>query len=357
VAGCAGGVAFGAITTTPYTLASSARRSSYNKFTPRASIRYEVAPRTNVYFTYSQGFRGGEWNSVIPNDNPNVWRDVNQETINSFELGVKSAGNRYHFDVSGFYYDYRNLQVSSTTFVTDAATGITAALVVLQNAPKAKIYGIDANFDYDLTENFKVRAGFTYLHARFGDRFVYNTTGVTSIVGFNQNDDVMKTLINASGLNQNLSGMPMPRSPDYSGFIGMEYKIPQGDGGFVFAANLKFTSKYVVTNPAVWGGDPTYLAKLALDPNYLPDNTLQFATAAGAPYVSRANEQRAVQKGYALLNASLTWTDPGDHYYVRVWGNNLTDRTYRVHYSPTALGTYTPIGEPRTFGGTIGYKF
>ena len=76
----------------------------------------------------------------------------------------------------------------------------------------------------------------------------------------------------------------------------------------------------------------------------------------GSAYVSRSSEQRARQGGYALVNASVTWTDPTDHYYVRAWGNNLTNKTYAVHYRPSSR-TYAPIGEPLTFGGTIGYKF
>src|SRR5439155_19897566 len=42
------------------------KSSSYSKFTPRVSIRYEVAPRTNVYASYSQGFRSGAWNASLP---------------------------------------------------------------------------------------------------------------------------------------------------------------------------------------------------------------------------------------------------------------------------------------------------
>ncbi|HEX7883371.1 MAG TPA: TonB-dependent receptor, partial [Afipia sp.] len=75
-------IPIGGITSTPYTIASTSRSSTYNKFTPRASIRYEIAPHTNIYASYSQGFRGGEWNSTLPNDNPALWRDAKQETIN-----------------------------------------------------------------------------------------------------------------------------------------------------------------------------------------------------------------------------------------------------------------------------------
>ncbi|MET0587539.1 MAG: TonB-dependent receptor, partial [Novosphingobium sp.] len=60
------GCTIGTVLSNPVTWANSARSSSYSKFTPRASIRYEIAPRTNVYASYSKGFRGGEWNSTVP---------------------------------------------------------------------------------------------------------------------------------------------------------------------------------------------------------------------------------------------------------------------------------------------------
>ncbi len=82
-------------------------------------------------------------------------------------------------------------------------------------------------------------------------------------------------------------------------------------------------------------------------------------SAAVQPYLARATEQRTRWHGYALINASVTWTDPTNHYYVRVWGNNLTDQKYPAHYRPSGATaeTYIPMAEPLTLGGTIGYKF
>lgn len=337
---------------TPYTLASSAKTSSYNKFTPRASIRYEFAPRSNVYFSYSKGFRGGEWNAVPPTDNPATgWFDAKQETIDAFELGVKTAGSRFRADLAGFYYNYKNLQISNTIFIPP---GI--AVVTLQNAPKAKIYGIEGNFDFSVTDDFKITGGATWLHARYGDGFVFTGTGVNpNAVGFNTNSDPLKTFVNVGNVYQNASGMQMARAPDFSGFIGFDYNIPNGDGGLRFSGNVKYTSSYVVTDISVWGGESaaSYNARKAVDPNALPDNT---AILRGTAYVNDANKQRARQGAYALVNASVTWTDPTGHQYVRIWGNNLTNVQYKTHYRPSS-STYIPVGEPLTFGGTIGYKF
>lgn len=338
---------------------NASAQSTYKKFTPRASIRYEISPRVNVYASYSQGFKAGEWNGVIPGDNPSTWRDtgqIGQETIDAFEVGIKQASSRLRFDLSGFYYKYHNLQVSSVQFVG----GVTS--VLLQSLPKARIYGIEGNVDFDVTEDFKVRAGATWLNARYGDGAYYRGIGVNPAGAVTvPNADPLKALPNTSvvfPLWQDLSGLQMARAPDFSGYVGFEYNVPNGDGGLRLAANLKYTSSYVVTDPAIWGGesDASYQAHKATDPT--PNNLQQFqaAGAAGQPYLDRANEQRARQGAYALVNASVTWTDPTGHTYIRIWGNNLTNKIYKVHYRPSSR-TYAPIGEPLTFGGTVGYKF
>jgi iron complex outermembrane receptor protein len=337
---------------------ASAKTSNYSKFTPRASIRYEINPGTNIYASYTNGFRGGEWNGAIPGDNPANWFDVKQETVDSFEVGFKSAGRRLRFELAGFYSKYKDLQVSFTSQVGTPPT----ALVILQNAPSASIYGAEASFDFKANDNLTLRGGASWLHARYGNNFFFTGSGVNPLgTGFLPNADPLKVFPNAT-LSQDLSGLQMARAPDFSGFLGFDFNIPNGDGGLRFSANVKYSASYVVTNPSVWGGDATYNARIVdADPsnNGPPVNTQIFtaAGAAGAAFVSRASEQRARQGAFALVNASVTWTDPSDHYYVRVWGNNLTDVKYRTHFNPLASGTYQPIAEPLSFGGTIGYKF
>ncbi len=360
-------IPLGGITSVPYTFASSAQGSKYSKFTPRASIRYELAPRTDLYFSYSKGFRSGEWNTVPPSDTDiSQWLklgQIGQESVDAFEIGLKSAGGRLRFETSAFYYNYHDLQVSATSF---AANG--SALVSLQSVPRAKVYGAEFSFDYKAADNFNLRGGVTFLHARYGDGAVFIGTSVNvNGTGFSNNPDPIKNLPNLGSQAQNLSDLQMSRAPNFAAFFGFDYKVPMGDGGLLFAANIKYTDSYVVTNPSVWGGEPltAYSCKNGSLPqsnaacaavpfvsaNYLPNNSIDLA---GSPYASRANEQRARQTKFALLNASVTWTDPGDHFYARFWGNNLTNQYYRQHYNPVG---YTPIAEPRTFGGTVGYKF
>ncbi len=102
----------------------------------------------------------------------------------------------------------------------------------------AEIYGVEANFDVELFENFNVRAGGTWLHARYGDGFLFDGLSVNpDAAGSNTNSDPLKTFLNVSGLTADLSGKQMSRAPDLAAYAGFDYLIPMGDGGLRFAAN------------------------------------------------------------------------------------------------------------------------
>lgn len=310
-------------------------RTRFSKFTPRASLRYEFDPRTSIYASYSQGFRSGNYNQPLPacvnTTGGACFQPARQEEVDAFEVGFKTSRPGFRFDMAGFYYNYRNLQLTVLKTVPNGLGGFIAT-TDLGNAPKAKIYGLEANVSFQPVENLTVSAGGTWLHARYGDNFIFTGTGVSSAtMGINTNADPLKTYGNVSGL-QNLSGLMMTRSPNFSGNISVVYRIPQGEGGWELATNAKYSSKFVPNNPSVWGA------------------------GAGVP-ASRQNEQRFVQGAYAQVNASVTWTHPSGNYYVRAWGNNLTDKQYRLNYNGSAaFGTYVAWSDPLTFGGTVGFK-
>ena len=305
--------------------------TTFKKFTPRASIRYEFDPRSSIYVSYSQGFRGGNYNNATPpcvNVNPTstCYQPAEQEEITAYEAGFKISRPGFRFDLAGFYYDYTNLQITSLNAGPPVST-------VLANAPKAKIYGMEANVMFQPVDNLTVTAGATWLHARYGDGFLLaGAWGVNpSQPGLNTNADVLRTYTNVSQV-QDLSGLMMTRAPNFSGNLGMTYRVPQDEGGWDFSANARFTSSYVPSNPHVWGNAP------------------------GVP-LNRQREQRFLQSGYTIVNASVTWTHPGGNYYARAWANNLTDKQFILNQNNSTFGTYTQISEPRTFGGTIGFKF
>jgi iron complex outermembrane receptor protein len=302
----------GAITFGPFN-----EDATFKKFTPSASIRYEVAPRTNVYASYRRGFRSGNY-SLSPPADPALYNPVRPEVIDAFEVGFKTAGDVIRFDAAAFYYDYKDLHVNVTArspLCPPGPCGLNISL--FQNAPKAEIYGLDAQVSATPLENLNVRGGFAWLHARFGD--FPNATGT----GLNPVTDTNFTQ------GQDWSGQQLTRAPDFTANFGVDYEIPIEEGGILFSTNVSYTDSYVVNNPSLFG------------------------PLAG----ELADQQRFRQGAYALVNASVTWTEPNGHFYVGVFGRNLTDHEYRMTYNGGANGDYSTLAEPLTYGVRAGFRY
>jgi iron complex outermembrane receptor protein len=283
-------------------------RASYDAWTPRLNVRYEIVPDTSVYASFSRGFKSGLFNSTSGDTTGANYRvPVRPEKIDAFEVGFKTARSRYHFETAAYYYTYKDLQVTAITQLQNPPRTAT----VLTNAATARIYGAEASLTVAVTDQLNVRAGGAYTHARYR-RFL--GAGVT--------------IPGPTGLNvpatQDFSGLRIARAPDWTFNIGADYTIPVGDGKVVVSGNGYYTSKYAPQNEA-----------------YNP--------ATGEPYY--------YQDGYFQANAAIDWTLPGDHVTIGAWVNNLTDKRFRISSGANPFGTYYVQSAPRTYGVRVGYKY
>lgn len=191
-----------------------------NKFTPRAVVRYALTPDSNVYASYSQGFKAQIYNltvSAIP---------VKPEELNAYEVGYKYATRAFSLNVSGFYYDYTNEQVASYPVINGTPSSVTF------NAAASTIYGIDADTRFNVTDDFSLTLGAEYLHARWDD--------FTSAPGFTVNPT---TYAMPNG-PVNASGKHMLRSPSLTATAGGRYGTVVAGGELVLSANVYFSSSF-----------------------------------------------------------------------------------------------------------------
>ena len=77
--------------------------------------------------------------------------------------------------------------------------------------------------------------------------------------------------------------------------------------------------------------------------------TRQFFTAS--------NSGLDTQPGYGLLNASIGYTFPGEHFELLAFARNLSDREYVTSTASFASGIVGRVGEPRTYGIRAVAKF
>ena len=153
-------VAFTLNTITPEPPLPLLGQDTWNAVTPRGSLLYKVTDNTNLYFTYSQGFQSGAFNTVAAQATP-----VAPEEIKSYEAGIKSSvTNDIAVEAAFFYYNYTDLQVAT---IYNLPNGTYTQ--VITNAANAKIYGSELNANWRATPEFSLKLGGTYLHARYSD--------------------------------------------------------------------------------------------------------------------------------------------------------------------------------------------
>jgi iron complex outermembrane receptor protein len=121
---------------------------TFNKFTPKVGIEFKPNDDVLLYASYTQGFKSGGWSARVTS--ADQFFDFDPETINSYEIGVKSTvlDKRATINVTGFYYDYKNLFNTGTT--NDGGFGIATS--------DAKIYGIEIETNWQLAPGIRAFA-------------------------------------------------------------------------------------------------------------------------------------------------------------------------------------------------------
>ena len=132
------------------TLDHSATESQFN---PKVTLDYRFSPSIFAYATYAQGFKSGGFNigSLQPAFQP--------ETLNDYEIGLKSTlfDRRLRANVSAFYYDYSNLQVSL----------VEGTSIITKNAASATIKGVEAAITALPTSDLTLTLNASYLDSAY----------------------------------------------------------------------------------------------------------------------------------------------------------------------------------------------
>jgi iron complex outermembrane recepter protein len=278
------GVAFGA----PGTNFRGNR--SFNKFTPRASLSFKPSPDHNLYASYSQGFKGGGFDprgvgANAPDTNKNGVRDdaeiaaflsFKPEKVESYEVGYKGSllDGALNVALAGFYADYTDVQIPGSVACT--VGGLPSFCGVVSNAGKATFKGLE----------FEARARVGQDMATAGDKLTLSGT-----LGY-IDAQYKKYISNIGGVPTDVAAFRrVQNTPKWTVSGSLGYSAPVGEGDLSLGTTLSYRSK-----------------------------TNQFEIPN--PYID--------QKGFALFDASLVYTAPGDHWSIGLHGKNLTDKKYKT---------------------------
>lgn len=318
---------FGGMPTLIATTSDFNGSETFDAFTPRVSLSYAVTDDSNVYATYSQGFKGGSFDprgqtSAAPDLNGDGtvseqeifdFMQFDPETVDSFEVGYKASqyDGRVNYALAAFYNDYSDVQVPGSVGVDTTGDGIADTFTgVTTNAGAATIWGIEFEGNATLAE--KMFNGGDLLSSAWSLGYI---------------DATYDTFVDAFG-NDVADQRVFQNTPEWTASGQLAYETP-----FQFA-------------------------------NY--DGTLLLNTLVS--YRSETSQFEVSgpldQDAFTLVDVNLRWEREDGRWALFASGKNLTDEEYIVAgydfvntASPLGLeGTLTAFyGDPRTF--TFGVEF
>lgn len=171
---------------------------TFSDWSGKVGLKYDVTDTTNIYASYSRGYKSGGFFGGNAGS-PGELQPYNNETVNAYEIGSKSDlwDNRLRMNLSGFYYDYQDIQAYSSV----ERDGLTVQ--VLDNAAGAEMYGAEAEFTVMPIDNLDLSLGLAWLHAKYGEY---------------------------ASLGDDYSGNQMPQAPEYSLNSRAAYTINTASG-------------------------------------------------------------------------------------------------------------------------------
>jgi iron complex outermembrane recepter protein len=272
----------------------------------RVSLAHKFTDDAMVYVSFNRGSKSGGFNPVQINNPP-----FDDEKLNAYEVGTKLSfmDNKARFNLAGFYYDYKNIQVQSFR--------IPGPPTVL-NASSAKLYGIDADLELQPTEAFTLSATMSIVHTEFGDfpnAEFYGQCGPAAPVGACSAANVTA----GSGFYlylANAKGNPLPLAPKFTASVAAKYTIPVGSGKVDLNANFAYNGGF-------------------------------FSTVG----------KELHQDSFGRLGASVQFTSANDKYFARLWGSNLTNTEDASILNQGSGANFVALNSPRTYGITLGTKF
>lgn len=288
---------------------------------PMASIKYLADDDTldalglddaMVYLTYATGFRSGGvtvGNGDFDGDQIIDLENYKPEFVDMFELGFKidAFDRKLRANVAAFYQDYDDIQL--TTTIPDPNFGI--PLPAIENAGKAEIAGVETEFTLLPTDNIRILGSVAYMDAEY--------------------KEYLAEIPDPNGGGQitiDRSDEPMPRAPEWTAFIAIDYFINTDSLG-TFIPN--FIARYT---DEIYGG--------------FDRESFIVGDEITSPSVT-------------FYDARLTWQSPEENATVMLWVKNLTDKDdHLVGGVPTvgvARTTTQAFAAPRTYGIDLTYRF
>jgi iron complex outermembrane recepter protein len=278
----------------------SGQSDTTRSLAPKLTLEFRPWDSGLIYSSYQEAVKSSTYNVV------NFLRftepePVVKEELTAYEVGLKTSlfGGTSTLSAAAFFYDIKNLQVQFISLLAGGA-------VTFETAPAAEVKGID--FDLvsqlfpDTIDGLVLTLGGAFVDARFTDfpeGQGFNDAGVYSA-------------------SNDYTGKRIPRSPRFSGTIGLSQTIFIPGGPLEIAADYYYNSGFF----------------------YLAQNT-------------DFNEERA----YGLLGARISYLYEPWGLRTTVFGKNVLDERYNYSRFTNDFGGLDAVAPPAVYGLRLNWEF
>jgi outer membrane receptor protein involved in Fe transport len=201
----------------PFPIVNDAMSYQSKRFsdpTWRVSLDHHFSDDLMVYASYNRGFKSGGYNASFATQPA-----YSPEQLNAYEVGFKSSflDHRVRFNASGFFYDYKDIQVG----------GFALGQIYYYNGARAHIWGAEAELEARITSRLHVSGGVTILDDKFTE-----FPNAIYFVGFNQ------------VAIRNAKGNRLPMTARFTGNVTADYEVPVSVGKVQLSATYSYNSGY-----------------------------------------------------------------------------------------------------------------
>jgi iron complex outermembrane receptor protein len=266
----------------------------------RAGADWKASDDILAYLNFSQGYRGAAFNGQAANF-PAEANFAAPEKLNSFEIGLKADlwNRRGEFNAAVFHYDYKNQQfLDAFTLPGGAGSGFHTI-----NAPKSRVDGAEFEFRAKATDDLEIRSALGLLHSKYVELTLHAASRHCCV------------------------GNQLIQAPDYNASLGVDWRFARLAAG---------------------------------DLRLLVDGNLY-----AKQYFDAFNTERIAQGAYGIANGRVSFESTAKRGFgAGAWIKNIANRKYLAYGlnqndpDTGALGfDYGLVGEPRTYGADLTYRF
>ncbi len=357
------------------------QRVTFKEVTGRANIDWtphlSFTDKTLVYASYARGYKGGGFN---PPQSPtqHLFPDTYEpEFIDAFEVGTKNTlmGGSLVLNATGFYYNYKNYQVSEIIQRTSVNVNI-----------NAKVYGAELESIWQPVNHLRLNANIGYLHTKLDNT---ESIDLTNLTQGDPNYAVLKNGLTYSDCIAPVSQLAALQAKVNAGIVNPTFVA--GNSGLV---GLAPGAAGVCNNAFATGSTAALLYGVAVDPispgkpaqlggNQLP-NSPHWTVSLGAQYDWDVNDKWRLTPrvdfyyqtssfarifntvsdrldSYTNTNLSLTATNQDWGLNVQLYVKNVFNKTVVTdqYITDDTSGLFTNIflTEPRTYGVSVTKHF